>query len=58
MNITSKSNGDGTSSVISVSDGTNYSFWMFQGKNYLAYGSYSPLSFIDSEFPGWEERKN
>ncbi|HRN37154.1 MAG TPA: hypothetical protein PLL18_09630 [Flavobacteriales bacterium] len=57
LNITSKSNGDGTSSVISVSDGANYSFWMYQGKNYLVYGSYSPLSFIESKFPGWKERQ-
>nr|WP_299383857.1 hypothetical protein [Allomuricauda sp.] len=57
LNITSKSNGDGMSTVISVSDRINYSFWMCQGKNYLAYGSYSPLSFIESEFPGWKERQ-
>lgn len=57
LNITSKPNGDGTSTVISVSDGANYSFWMCQGKKYLAYGSYSPLSFIKSEFPGWKERQ-
>lgn len=40
-----------------VSDGSNYSFWICQEKNYIAYGSYSPKSFIEDKFPGWNERQ-
>ena len=40
-----------------VSDGANYSFWMCQEKNYIAYESYSPESFIKDKFPGWKQRQ-
>jgi hypothetical protein len=58
LNITEKKGEEeGTMITMSVSDGATYSFWMCQGKNHLAYGSYSPISFIESEFPGWKERQ-
>ena len=58
LNITEKKGEEeGTMITMSVSDGANYSFSMCQGKNYLAYGSYSPITFIESEFPGWQERQ-
>ena len=58
LNITEKKGEEeGTMITMSVSDGANYSFWICQGNNYLAYGSYSPESFIDGKFPGWKERQ-
>ena len=58
LNITEKKGKEeGTMITMSVSDGANYSFWICQGNNYLAYGSYSPESFIDGKFPGWKERQ-
>tara|TARA_R100000935_G_C2762834_1_gene134352 strand:+ start:46 stop:648 length:603 start_codon:yes stop_codon:yes gene_type:complete len=42
---------------MSISDGTNYHFQITQGKNYIAYASYEPKSFIEDEFTGWEERQ-
>ena len=58
LNINEKK-GEEKGTVITkvISDGADYSFWIYQGKNYIAYGSYSPESFIEDEFPGWEERK-
>ncbi|GHC65783.1 hypothetical protein [Ulvibacter litoralis] len=40
-----------------ISDGADYSFWICQGKNYIAYGSYEPKLFIKDKFPGWKERQ-
>jgi hypothetical protein len=58
LNITEKKGEEeGTMITMNVSDGANYSFWICQGNNYLAYGSYSPESFIDGKFPGWKERQ-
>ena len=57
LNIRSKSNGDGTSSMISVSDGANYSLEITQGNKYSAFSTYSPDTFIKEKFPGWKERK-
>ena len=57
LNITSKSNGDGTSTMISVSDGANYSPEITQGNKYSAFSTYSPNTFIEKKFPGWKERK-
>lgn len=58
LNITEKKGEkEGTMITMSVSDGANYSFWICQGNNYLAYESYSPKSFIDGKFPGWKERQ-
>ena len=57
LNITSKSNGDGTNSVISVSDGGNYSIEITQGNKYSTYSTYSPDTYIKKKFPGWKERK-
>ncbi|WP_299626886.1 hypothetical protein [uncultured Tenacibaculum sp.] len=58
LNITKKKGEEeGTMITMSISDGTNYSFWICQGNNYLAYGSYSPESFIDGKFSGWKERQ-
>ncbi|WP_179320522.1 hypothetical protein [Winogradskyella helgolandensis] len=58
LNITEKKGEEeGTMITMSVSDGANYSFRICQGNNYLAYGSYSPESFIDGKFPGWKERQ-
>ncbi|TNJ40880.1 hypothetical protein KFZ70_15025 [Tamlana fucoidanivorans] len=48
---------EGTVVTKIISDGVDYSFWICQGKNYIAYGSYSPKSFIEDKFPGWEERQ-
>jgi len=57
LNITSKSNEDGTNSVISVSDGGNYSLEITQGNKYSTYSTYSPNTYIKKKFPGWKERK-
>ena len=58
LNITEKKGDEeGTMITMSVSDGANYSFWICQGNNYLACGSYSPESFIDGKFPSWKERQ-
>ena len=58
LNITQKKGEkEGTMISMNVSDGANYSFWICQGKNYLAYGSYAPIPFIEGKFPGYKERK-
>lgn len=58
LNITEKK-GEETGTFVTkiISDGANYHFQICQGKNYIAYGSYSPESFIEDKYPGWEERK-
>ena len=56
LNITQKEE-KGTVVVMSISDGANYHFQITQGKNYIAYSSYEPKSFIEDKFPGWEERQ-
>jgi hypothetical protein len=58
LNITEKK-GEEEGTVITkmISDGADYSFWICQGKNYIAYGSYEPKSFIEDKFPGWKERQ-
>jgi hypothetical protein len=58
LNITEKK-GEQEGTVITkvISDGADYSFWICQGKNYIAYGSYQPESFIEDKFPGWKERQ-
>lgn len=48
---------EGTSLVKSISDGATYHFSIYQGKNYIAYASYEPKSFIEDEYPGFEERQ-
>ncbi len=58
LNITEKKGEkEGTIQTMNVSDGTNYSFWICQGKNYIAFGSYSPTSFIEGKYPGYKERQ-
>ncbi|MFD0798228.1 hypothetical protein ACFQZJ_12220 [Maribacter chungangensis] len=47
----------GTRLVKSISDGTTYHFSVYQGKNYIAYASFEPKSFIEDEYPGFEERQ-
>lgn len=47
----------GTMLVKSISDGTTYHFGIYQDKNYVANSSYSPKSFIEDKFPGFEERQ-
>ena len=58
LNITEKK-GEEEGTVITkvISDGADYSFWICQGKDYIAYGSYEPKSFIEDKFPGWKERQ-
>ncbi len=59
LNITQKKGEEkGTVQTMSVSDGTNYSLWVYQGKRYIAYGSYAPFSYIDAKYPGHIERQN
>jgi len=48
---------EGTIVTKIISDGADYSFWICQGRNYIAYGSYSPKSFIEDRWPGWKERQ-
>ncbi|WP_396596257.1 hypothetical protein [Dokdonia sp. R86516] len=58
LNITEKPGAKkGTMITKVISDGANYHFGIYQGKNYIAYGSYEPESFIEDEFPGYQERK-
>jgi hypothetical protein len=40
-----------------VSDGTTFSFWIYQGCHYIAFGSYAPTAFIEDKYPGYEERQ-
>lgn len=42
---------------ISLKDGANYHFQVYQGKNYISYGSHEPEAYIENEYPGFEERK-
>lgn len=56
LNITEKKS-KGTFAIKVISDGADYHFQICQGKNYIAYGSYEPESFIRDEYPGWKERK-
>ena len=48
---------EGTVITQIISDGADYSFWICQGNNYIAYGSYEPEIFIENKYPGWEERQ-
>lgn len=58
LNINQKEGKEkGTVIVKSISDGADYHFQITQGKNYIAYGSYEPKSFIEDKFPGWKERQ-
>jgi hypothetical protein len=43
--------------MIAVSDGANYSLEITQGCAYSAYSTYSPETYIEEKYPGWEERK-
>lgn len=58
LNITERYNQDGTVSIIYNSHGgVDYYIEIAQGNKYSAYSSYSPESYIQSKFPGWEERE-
>ncbi|MGW9684037.1 hypothetical protein [Flagellimonas sp. 2504JD1-5] len=58
LNITKKKGKEeGTVESMSISDGANYHFQICQGKNYIAYGSYEPISYIEKEYPGSDERQ-
>ncbi|WP_299255901.1 hypothetical protein [uncultured Aquimarina sp.] len=60
LNITKKKGeekGKATLTTMYISHTVNYHFWIVQGENYIAYGSTSPKAYIDSKFPGYEERQ-
>ena len=58
LNITEKEGEKkGTVESMIISDGVNYHFWICQGKNYIAYGSYAPITYIKNKYPGYEERQ-
>jgi len=41
----------------SSTDGAHYHFQVYQGKNYISYGSHEPEAYIENKYPGFEERK-
>ena len=60
LNITEKKgieNGKATVENMYISHRVKYHFWIYQGKNYIAYGSTSPKVYIENKFPGYKERQ-
>ncbi len=57
LNIEVKPEEENRVSTLVISDGTLYNFNIYQNVNYISYSSYSPESYIERKFPGYEERQ-
>lgn len=56
LNIQGRDNGDGTRTVINISDGHNYIFEIIKNKNYKKIYSYCPEIYL-KQFPNMKKRK-
>lgn len=57
LNITSKPSENGVTQHLSVSDGTNETFELWQENKYIVYSSQSPLTYINEKYLGYQERQ-
>ena len=58
LNITEKKGEEkGTVQSMSISDGANYHFEIYQGKSYISYGSYEPETYIKNKYPASKQRQ-